>query len=234
MVYVREQKNTNMLEILKFYKKIKVVLNRFKDKLKFVEINSDLKNLQQDEYSFDYINFIINIENKEYLLFLINRSEIEVNDDELHLFENIFDLYPNKEGMLLTFNNENLDTILLKKHQLKKKIIIDKKISKGLTNRLEDLTTKPLITFKKLVVKGREIEKKFLEKKLEEELIKEFKNDISRNIPVNKKKFIKHLLSTKILEELDILYYYSSRNKKDIIEYITNFVRRIENELHSY
>ena len=84
-----EQENANMLDILKFYRKIKNALNFFKNKLRYVEISSDLKNLKEEDYSFDYINFIINIDNNEYLLFLIDRSEVEITDDELDLFKNI-------------------------------------------------------------------------------------------------------------------------------------------------
>ena len=112
------KKGIMLTKLLSFYTRMETIFKKFKNDIKVIEVNPKVENLDEDNYSFDYINFIVNVGINEYLVFLKVGQPGYLPDQDLDLFFQIFLLYPEKIGIIIVWNDSELNSIKLTSRDL--------------------------------------------------------------------------------------------------------------------
>ncbi|MHA1395931.1 MAG: hypothetical protein ACTSRZ_20700 [Promethearchaeota archaeon] len=196
--------------LIDFYIRITDILRNYRDKITIIEIKPKIVNLEDDKYSFDYINFIVIIRSDEYLMFLINDKPESLTMEDLEIFNEIFRKQSKKKGIFIVYNDEQLNCTLLLSDELysiKKNLpkvfqSIKKKYS-PLNNIIDELIDEPDYELKKLDLK----------KYRRDDIIEIFhknlnfylKNELERIRGEEKREFLSEFDSTKVSKILNIL-----------------------------
>lgn len=104
--------------LIDMYIRILEIFDNFGEKIQKMEIKPKVGNLRTDKYSLDYINFLIIIRDKMYSVVLLSKKPTELSQKDLKLYFKIFLKSPRIDGILLIFNDENLNTLFLKSEDL--------------------------------------------------------------------------------------------------------------------
>jgi len=102
------EKNTELIELEEFYERVIKVIKR--NNLKYFEVKPEFENLNLDKYSMDFVNFVIIIENYDYLVFIKNEELGFLNEKELIKFFKIFYKNPKKRGIIVIWNDDVLNS----------------------------------------------------------------------------------------------------------------------------
>jgi len=102
------EKNTELIELEEFYERVIKVIKR--NNLKYFEVKPEFENLNLDKYSMDFVNFVIIIENYEFLVFIKNEELGFLNEKELIKFFKIFYKNPKKRGIIVIWNDDVLNS----------------------------------------------------------------------------------------------------------------------------
>lgn len=114
-----EIKESMVLSVLiDIYIHILEIFDKFGEKIQRLEIKPRVGNLKTDKYSLDYINFLIIIRDKMYSVVVLSKKPTELSQEDLKLYFKIFLKSPRIDGILLIFNDENLNTLYLKSEDL--------------------------------------------------------------------------------------------------------------------
>lgn len=172
-----QKKDDELFEIIDFYTRITESFKDFKEKIKIIEIKPKLRNLKEDNYSFDYINYIITVSYKEYLVFLKNDKPKNISNEDLELFFKIFSQNRAKNGLIIIWNDSELNSIKLIEEDLHAKPEGVIKYIRKERIPLEELINTELISSKKISEIQETPIKKIKEKK-KLDLIHEFEIDL--------------------------------------------------------
>jgi len=104
--------------LIDIYIHILEIFDKFGEKIQRLEIKPRVGNLKTDKYSLDYINFLIIIRDKMYSVVVLSKKPTELSQEDLKLYFKIFLKSPRIDGILLIFNDENLNTLYLKSEDL--------------------------------------------------------------------------------------------------------------------
>lgn len=217
---------SELLKMVIFYDKVLKVFKKYEIKLKFIEISPKIENLEKDKYSLDFSNFVVFINNNEYLMFLINDKPETLKMENLERYNEIYRRQSMKTGIFIVYNDYDLNSHLLLSEELysikrdlpnvyqkmKKKYV-------SLKDRIEKLIIEPEYNLKKLYLKKQKREDiidKF------HKLLKNFiKNEFQRTRLKDRKEFLNEFDSTKISKLLyDLEGFFEGRIKKEGIEQI--------------
>lgn len=107
----------NMNKFISFFKKVQEVFDTFKDvRIKELNLSKTIPETS-DILPFTYI---ITINSKEYLLFLINESKKYISKSELLIYKNIFTYNPSQVGIIIVWNDLILSSLKLYRSEIYK------------------------------------------------------------------------------------------------------------------
>ena len=205
---------TNLID---FYIRITDVLRNYGDKVKIMEIKPKIVNLEDDKYSFDYINFIVIIRFDEYLMFLINDKPKSLTMEDLEIFNEIFRKQSKKKGIFIVYNDDQLNSSLLLsddlysiKRDLPSVFESIKEKSFPLINIIDSLITEPDYKLKKINLK------KYRQDDILDVFHKKLKFIIKEKMKhvreEEKRKFLSEFDNIKISKLLDVIEKFIEEN----------------------
>ncbi len=214
---------TNLID---FYIRITDVLRKYRDKVKIMEIKPKIVNLEDDKYSFDYINFIVIIGFEEYLMFLINDKPKSLTMEDLEIFNEIFRKQSKKKGIFIVYNDDQLNSSLLLSddlYSIKRDIPSVFESIKGtffpIITIIDGLITEPDYKLKKIKLK------KYRQDDILDVFHKNLKFIINEKMQLvreeEKREFLSEFDSLKISKLLDIIENFIEENiEKDELKQI--------------
>lgn len=209
-----------------YFKKILELL-KTKPDVRVIELN--LSRVIPKSAKLSTFSFILSINSREYLFFLKFESDVSLEDDELNEYKSIFRENLNQLGIIITWNNLQLSSIILYEEDIyAPNLMIQEHLMNNLLT-LEDLLNKIAIKQYKLheVI---DIPKKNLKKKGVLNVVEEFKNQIyssyddykSRKFSKQKNQIIQSISNDTIESIINTFSKYISDelNRKDLKKFI--------------
>ncbi len=107
----------DMNKFMSFFKKVQEVFDSFND-VKIKELN--LSKIIPETSDILPFTYIITINSKEYLLFLINESKKYISKAELLNYENLFTYNPSQVGIIIVWNDSIFSSLKLYRSEIYK------------------------------------------------------------------------------------------------------------------
>ena len=224
--------DTSLSTLIDLYLRVLEIFDLFKDKIQVLEIKPKAGNLQVDEFSLDYINYLIFIREKLISVILVSKPPLKLTDKNLKLWFNLFLKNPRLDGMLIIFNDKRLSSLILKGEDLYtgsedfvnfKDYISDKYVS--LDETLRELTFEKKYEFFDITFEKYEISNVIND--FEIIFLNRLESEIARTRIAEKKEFLKKFDQNKVRELMRNFELYLESDKKGTKEF-EEFLTKLE------